>query len=73
MRGVIVDNQMNIQCLIRLCVEFLQEFEKFIVVMLRQTLTNDSYFVNIECCKQSGRSVTLVIVGYGTCFSRLER
>jgi hypothetical protein len=34
MGGVVVDNQMHIQGFVRLCIELLQKFEKFVVTMV---------------------------------------
>lgn len=61
-RSIIVHHEMQGRLARKLSVQPTQELEKLLVPVSFETLPHDAAFKNVECGKQRGRSVPLVVV-----------
>ena len=62
-RGVIIDDEMRIECRWDVGLDMLEEAQKLLMTMARATLREDPAIGDIEGGKQGRRTVSDVIVG----------
>ena len=71
--AVIVDNHVEVDSAGGLPVELAEKLEILLMTMARHALTDDRSVENIECCKQRGCAVALVVVRYSSTAPLLHR
>ena len=71
MRGVVINDDMQVFILVGLNFNLLDEFEKLFMGMLLVSLTRHATSGNIECCKKCTCPVSLIIMRDGSTASFL--
>ncbi len=73
MRAVVIHDEVQRQGPRELAVESPQEFQEFLVRMVRETLPDDAPFRDVQRGKQRRRPVPLVVMGHGAAAALFER
>ena len=73
MRGIIIDDEMRIECRRHVGLDMLEEAEKLLMTMARATLREDPAIGDVERGKKGRRTVSDVIVGDALNIAKPER
>ena len=70
---VIVHDEMQVEVLWRLSVNFLKKANELLMSMAGHTVTDNFSIKHVQCCKQGGRTISFVVVRHGSTATLLHR
>ena len=73
MCAVVINDQMQIEMLVRRPVDAFQEADELLCAVTWQAFTDDEAGLDVECCKQCRGAMAFVVVGHGGSASALHR